>query len=84
MVIKANSSEATGIPKFDEMLQDEVYQARLETLRTAKDDGLQSGDAIPLEMSDILNEAKQHFNTKSIKYLIYSVGIVTHLDKADV
>lgn len=41
------------------MQQDEVYQARLAALRSAIDDGLNSGDSISFDMTDTINEARQ-------------------------
>ena len=40
------------------MQQDEIYQARLESLRAAIIRGEESGDGVPFNMQDIIHEAK--------------------------
>lgn len=54
-----NASEVIREALRLKMQKDEVYQARLEALRSAIDDGLQSGDSTDFDMTDILNEARK-------------------------
>lgn len=54
-----NASELLREALRLKMRQDEVYQTKLEALRQAIDDGLNSGDSIPLDMSSILAEARE-------------------------
>jgi len=54
-----NASEVVREALRLKMQQDEVYQAKLEALRSAADEGLNSGDPIPLDMSSLVAEAKQ-------------------------
>ncbi|BBN82108.1 CopG family transcriptional regulator [Pseudoalteromonas sp. A25] len=53
-----NASEVIREALRLKMQQDEVYQARLHALRTAIDDGFNSGESIPLDMSSIIADAK--------------------------
>lgn len=55
-----NASEVIREALRLKMRQDEVYQTKLEALRQAIDDGLNSGDSIPLDMSSILAEARKN------------------------
>ena len=54
-----NASEVIREALRIKMQQDEVYQAKLEALRAAIDDGLNSGDSIPLDMDGIIAEARK-------------------------
>lgn len=55
-----NASEVIREALRLKMQQDEVYQAKLDALRTAIDDGLNSGASIPLDMSSIIAEARKN------------------------
>lgn len=55
-----NASEVIREALRLKMQQDEVYQAKLEALRTAIDDGLNSGESVPLDMSSIIAEARKN------------------------
>ena len=55
-----NASEVIREALRLKMQQDEVYQAKLEALRTAIDDGLNSGESVPLDMSSIIAEARNN------------------------
>lgn len=55
-----NASEVIREALRLKMQQDEVYQAKLEALRQAIDDGINSGDLIPLDMSSIIEEAREN------------------------
>ena len=55
-----NASEVIREALRLKMQQDKVYQAKLEALRQAIDDGLNSGDSIPLDMSSIIEEAREN------------------------
>lgn len=55
-----NASEVIREALRLKMQQDEVYQAKLEALRTAIDDGLNSGESVPLDMSSILADARKN------------------------
>ena len=55
-----NASEIIREALRLKMQQDEVYQAKLEALRTAIDDGLNSGESVPLDMSSIIAEARKN------------------------
>ena len=54
-----NASEVIREALRIKMQQDEVYQAKLEALRAAIDDGLNSGDSTPLDMDNIIAEARK-------------------------
>ena len=41
------------------MQQDEIYQTRLKSLRAAIIQGEESGDAVPFNMQDIIQDAKK-------------------------
>jgi antitoxin ParD1/3/4 len=53
-----NASEVIREALRLKMQQDEVYQAKLLALRSAIDDGLNSGESIPLDMSSIIADAR--------------------------
>lgn len=53
-----NASEVIRDALRLKIQQDEVYQTKLEALRTAIHDGVESGDPIPLDISEIIQEAK--------------------------
>lgn len=53
-----NASEVIREALRLKMQQDEIYQTKLQALRSAIDEGLESGEPIPLEMSSIIAEAK--------------------------
>ena len=53
-----NASEVVREALRLKIQQDQVYQAKLVNLRQAVNDGLNSGDAIPLDMSSIVAEAQ--------------------------
>ncbi len=55
-----NASEVIREALRLKMQQDEIYQAKLEALRTAIDDGLNSGESVPLDMSSILADARKN------------------------
>ena len=55
-----NASEVIREALRLKMQQDEVYQAKLLALRTAIDDGLNSGESFPLDMSSIIAEARKN------------------------
>ncbi|VAW81693.1 hypothetical protein MNBD_GAMMA13-1948 [hydrothermal vent metagenome] len=54
-----NASEIVREALRLKMQQDEIYQARLESLRTAIIQGEKSGDSISFDMRDIIQEAKK-------------------------
>ncbi len=54
-----NASEIVREALRLKMQQDEIYQARLESLRAAIIQGEGSGDSIPFDMQDIIQEAKK-------------------------
>ncbi len=54
-----NASEVIREALRLKMQQDEMYQTKLEALRSAIIEGEQSGEAVPFDMRDIINEAKQ-------------------------
>ncbi len=53
-----NASEIIREALRLKMQQDEIYQARLESLRAAIIQGEESGDGAPFNMQDIILEAK--------------------------
>ena len=54
-----NASEVVREALRLKMQQDEIYQAKLEALRSAIIDGEQSGDPEPFDMKAIIKEAKK-------------------------
>ncbi len=54
-----NASEVIREALRLKMQQDEIYQTRLESLRTAIIQGEESGDATAFDMQDIIQEAKK-------------------------
>ncbi len=54
-----NASEIIREALRLKMQQDEIYQARLESLRAAIIQGEESGEATPFDMQDITQEAKK-------------------------
>jgi len=54
-----NASEIVREALRLKMQQDEIYQTRLESLRAAIIQGEESGDSIPFDMQDIIQEAKK-------------------------
>ena len=54
-----NASEIIREALRLKMQQDEIYQARLESLRAAIIQGEESGDATPFDMTDIIQDAKK-------------------------
>jgi antitoxin ParD1/3/4 len=54
-----NASEVVREALRLKMQQDEIYQAKLEALRSAIIDGEQSGDPEPFDMEAIIKEAKK-------------------------
>ena len=53
-----NASEVVREALRLKMQEDEIYQAKLEALRSAIIDGEQSGDSEPFDMKAIIKEAK--------------------------
>ena len=53
-----NASEVIREALRLKMQQDEIYQTKLEALRTAIIQGEQSGEATPFDIQDIIREAK--------------------------
>ena len=54
-----NASEIVREALRLKMQQDEIYQARLKSLRAAIIQGEDSGEAVPFNMQDIVQEAKK-------------------------
>jgi len=54
-----NASEVIREALRLKMQQDELYHARLEALRSAIILGEESGDPVPFDMQDIIQEAKK-------------------------
>jgi len=54
-----NASEIIREALRLKMQQDEIYQTKLEALRAAIIQGEQSGDAVPFDMQNIIQEAKK-------------------------
>ena len=54
-----NASEIIREALRLKMQQDEIYQARLESLRSAIIEGEKSGDAEPFDMQSIIQDAKK-------------------------
>ena len=54
-----NASEVIRDALRLKMQQEEVYQTKLEALKLAVADGVNSGEAIPLDINDIILEAKR-------------------------
>ena len=54
-----NASEIIREALRLKMQQDEIYNTRLDALRTAIIQGEESGDAVPFNMQDIIQEAKK-------------------------
>ncbi len=54
-----NASEIIREALRLKMQQDEIYLTKLDALRTAIIQGEESGDAVPFNMQDIIQEAKK-------------------------
>ena len=54
-----NASEIIREALRLKMQQDEIYQTRLESLRSAIIQGEESGDATPFDIRDIIQDAKK-------------------------
>jgi len=54
-----NASEIIREALRLKMQQDEIYQTRLESLRSAIIQGEESGDATPFDIKDIIQDAKK-------------------------
>jgi antitoxin ParD1/3/4 len=54
-----NASEVVRAALRLKMQQDEIYQSKLKAYQAAITDGINSGAATPLDMDEIIAEAKQ-------------------------
>ncbi|MFT6896490.1 MAG: antitoxin ParD1/3/4 [Paraglaciecola sp.] len=54
-----NASEVIRDALRQKMQSEEVYKTKLEALRAAISDGMNSGDPVPFDVNDLICEAKQ-------------------------